>query len=174
MRVLVVALVVITCVVIACVGLARPALGGPAPPVTAASVDQIVAVPHEPPVDAPVIDPFRPPAGPYAPGNRGLEYDTSPGQAVRASSGGTVTFAGQVGGYLFVTVQHSAELRTTVGFVDEVLVSAGDRVQHGQVIATAGHTMHFTARRNGSYIDPELLFQRFRVAIRLVAESATT
>ena len=169
MRVLFVALVVI-----ACVGFARPALGGPAPPVTAASVDQIVAVPHEPPVDAPVIDPFRPPAGPYAPGNRGLEYDTSPGQAVRASSAGTVTFAGQVGGYLFVTVQHSAELRTTVGFVDEVHVSAGERVQRGQVIATAGHTMHFTARRNGTYIDPELLFQRFRIAVRLVSESATT
>ena len=27
-----------------------------------------------PPVDAPVLDPFRAPAGPYGPGNRGIEY----------------------------------------------------------------------------------------------------
>lgn len=170
MRVVFVALVVV-----ALLGFARPVLGGPAPPLHVASpTHQAVDVPHSPPVDAVIIDPFRPPAGPYAPGNRGLEYDTTVGQVVRASSGGTVTFAGQVGGFLFVTIRHSAELRTTVGFVDAALVSAGDRVAQGEAIATAGHTMHFTARRNGTYIDPELLFQRFRVAVRLVSESATT
>ena len=123
---------------------------------------------HEPPVDAPVIDPFRPPAGPYAPGNRGLEYDTVPGQTVRASAGGVVSFAGQVGGHLFVTIEHDATLWTTVGFVDEILVNTGDRVEQGDPVAIAGHTMHFTARRNGRYIDPETLFVRYRVVVRLV------
>ncbi len=124
---------------------------------------------HDPPVDAPIIDPFRPPAGPYAPGNRGLEYDTTPGQTVRASAAGTVTFSGQVGGHLFVTIRHSPSLRTTVGFVDSVEVSTGERVTKGQRIATAGHTMHFTARRNGTYIDPESLFVHYKVVVRLVA-----
>ena len=41
-----------------------------------------------PPVDAPVLDPFRLPAGPYGPGNRGIEYDTEPGEIVLAAAGG--------------------------------------------------------------------------------------
>ena len=45
-------------------------------------------VAHTPPVDAPIADPFRPPAGPYGAGNRGLEYATSPGDVVRASAAG--------------------------------------------------------------------------------------
>jgi murein DD-endopeptidase MepM/ murein hydrolase activator NlpD len=133
-------------------------------------VGQVVDVPHTPPVDAPIADPFRRPDGPYAPGNRGLEYDTHFGQLVQASSTGVVTFSGQVGGHMFVTIRHSADLRTTVGFVETVLVHSGDVVLQGQVIATAGNTIHFTARRNGGYIDPELLFQRFETVVRLVSE----
>ncbi len=43
---------------------------------------------HVPPVDAPIADPFRPPAGPYGGGNRGLDYDTTAGDVVRASAAG--------------------------------------------------------------------------------------
>ena len=129
-----------------------------------------VVVPSEfvPPVDAPVIDPFRPPPEPWLPGNRGLEYDTTPGQSVVATADGVVTFAGQVGGNLFVTIRHRPDLVTTVGFVDHVVVSAGSNVRQGQVIATAGETMHFTARRNGTYIDPASLFRAVRIHVRLV------
>lgn len=130
---------------------------------------------HQPPVDAPIIDGFRPPDGPYAAGNRGLEYDTTTGQIVVASSSGVVTFSGQVGGNLFVTIRHDATLRTTVGFVHEVLVATGESVTQGQAIAVAGHTMHFTARyapEGGSvrYIDPELLFRQFKVVVRLIPD----
>lgn len=124
--------------------------------------------PHVPPVDAPIIDVFRPPPAPWLAGNRGLEYDTEPGQLVRASSAGTVTFAGQVGGDLFVTVLHGSGLRTTVAFVDHIVVATGDRVSQGTVLAVAGESMHFTARRNGNYIDPETLFWTVRVVVRLV------
>lgn len=123
---------------------------------------------HVPPVDAPVIDGFRPPDQPWLPGNRGLEYDTDPGQVVRASASGTVTFAGQVGGDLFVTVLHPGGLRTTVGYLGSVLVSVGDHVTRGQVIALAGDSIHFTARRGDRYIDPDSLFWAVRVAVRLV------
>lgn len=145
---------------------AAPAVGRPD---TTAQILPEIDEPHQPPVDAPIIDAFRPPAGPYSPGNRGLEYDTTPGQSVRASADGVVTFSGQVGGNLFVTIRHSPSLRTTIGFVDAVLVSTGDSVSKGQVIAIAGHTMHFTARQRGTYVDPMLLFQRYRVVVRLVA-----
>ena len=137
-------------------------------PQIGAQAEPIAPTPHEPPVDAPVIDPFRPPPLPWLPGNRGIEYGPTTGQAVRASADGVVSFAGLVGGNLFVTVRHDDTLRTTAGFVDEVLVSAGDAVRQGQAIAIAGDTIHFTARRNGTYIDPMLLFQRFEVRVRLV------
>lgn len=141
------------------------AVGAPEPgPQRQAQASEV----HSPPVDAPIVDYFRPPEESWLAGNRGLEYDTEIGQTVRASAGGVVTFAGQVGGRLFVTVQHGPELRTTVGFVQHILVSAGDLVVLGQPIATAGESIHFTARRNGSYIDPLLLFGRIRVVVRLV------
>ena len=47
-----------------------------------------VVVSYVPPVDAPVVHAFRPPAPPWASGNRGLEYDTSPGDPVRAGAAG--------------------------------------------------------------------------------------
>lgn len=126
------------------------------------------SVRHTPPVDAPIIDPFRLPEAPWLPGNRGIEYDTFAGQVVRATAGGTVSFAGQVGGDLFVTVQHDARLRTTVGYVTQVLVGAGDVVRAGEPIAVAGESLHFTARLDGRYIDPTTLFGTLRVVVRLV------
>ena len=47
-----------------------------------------------PPVDAPVVDPFRPPLCTWCAGNRGLEYGTPGGTAVRAVAAGEVTFSG--------------------------------------------------------------------------------
>lgn len=124
---------------------------------------------HVPPVSAEVIDPFRPPAQPWLSGNRGIEYDTQPGDVVRASAPGVVTFAGQVGGNLFVTIRHTDELVTTVGFVSSIVVETGDVVGQGTRIAVAGGPIHFTARRNRNYIDPTSLYVRMRVIIRLVA-----
>ncbi len=123
---------------------------------------------HEPPVDAPIIDPFRLPEEPWLAGNRGIEYDTDVDQIVRASAGGVITFSGQVGGDLFVTIRHSSDLRTTVGFVQTTLVALGDIVVQGQPIAITGPTMHFSARRNDEYIDPAVLFWRGRIVVRLV------
>jgi murein DD-endopeptidase MepM/ murein hydrolase activator NlpD len=106
------------------------------PPPAALAADPPVV--HTPPVDAPVVDPFRPPAGPYGPGNRGIEYATRPGTAVRASAAGTVSFAGQVGGRLHVTVAHPGGVRTSYSFLATVAVGAGDAVAQGDVVGTAG------------------------------------
>lgn len=125
-------------------------------------------VEHVPPVDGWVIDPFRPPAQPWLPGNRGLEYDTSPGQPVSASAGGFVTFAGQVGGDLFVTVRHADGIRTTVGYLAEILVAAGETVRQGTLLGTADESIHFTARRGDTYFDPELLFVAVDYFVRLI------
>ena len=66
-----------------------------------------------PPVDAPVVDPFRPPTSPYGPGNRGIDYATVPGTVVRTIAPGTVTFAGVVAGTRYVTVTHADGLRSS-------------------------------------------------------------
>lgn len=123
---------------------------------------------HVPPVDGSVIDPFRPPAQPWLPGNRGLEYETEDGQPVRASADGFVTFAGQVGGDLFVTVRHADGIRTTVGFLAEIHVAAGETVQQGTLLGTAAESIHFTARRGDTYFDPELLFVAVEYFVRLI------
>ncbi len=133
-----------------------------------AASQTVVPAEFVPPVDAIVIDPFRPPDQPWLPGNRGLEYDTTPGQRVVAAADGVVTFAGQVGGNLFVTIRHDPDLVTTVGFLESFAVSTGETVRQGDVVATAGETMHFTARRNGRYIDPQGLLHAVRIHVRLV------
>jgi len=74
-----------------------PAAAGPAPPT------------YVPPVDAEVVDGFRPPASLYGAGNRGLEYGTEPGTEVRAVAAGRVVFAGSVAGTRAVTVRHVAD-----------------------------------------------------------------
>jgi murein DD-endopeptidase MepM/ murein hydrolase activator NlpD len=54
------------------------------------------AVTYRPPVDAPIVDAFRPADPDWTAGNRGLEYATSPGTAVSAAAAGEVVFAGPV------------------------------------------------------------------------------
>lgn len=106
------------------------------------------------PVEAPIVDYFRPPSGPYGAGNRGLEYGTRPGQLVVAVADGVVTFAGSVGRNRFVVVAHSPELRSTYAYLDGIDVSVGDNVSGGQRIATAAHHFHLTARLRNVYVDP--------------------
>jgi len=113
---------------------------------------------YRPPVDAPVVDGFRLPNGPYGAGNRGLEYDTVPGQAVRAIGDGLVVFAGPVAGIRYVTVLHPDGLRSSYGYLAELLVTAGERIVIGQVVGTAGERLHLGVRSGGTYLDPAVLF----------------
>lgn len=135
--------------------------------VATAASDAGSAVVYEPPVDADVTDPFRPPAHFAGPGNRGLEYGTSPGAEVRAAADGTVVFAGPVADSLHVTILHADGIRTSYSFVASVAVSVGETVRRGQVVATAGTAFHFGARDGDTYIDPAGLFAPVRRA-RLV------
>jgi len=127
------------------------------------------AVAYEAPVVAPVTDPFRPPATPYGPGNRGLEYATEPGGVVRAAAGGVVTFAGPVAGALHVTVRHADRARTTYAGLASVAVEAGEVVEPGQVVGTSGATLLWTLRLGEAYLDPAVaLAASGRGGVRLV------
>ncbi|MEI2698046.1 MAG: M23 family metallopeptidase [Microthrixaceae bacterium] len=110
------------------------------------------------PVQARVIDPFRVPEGPYGPGNRGLEYDTDLGQAVRSIGSGRVVFAGAVGGRLVISVDHPDGLRSSLVGMASIAVAVGDRVEIGTVVGRSGVRLHLGVRRGRVYLDPELLF----------------
>ncbi|WP_208029485.1 peptidoglycan DD-metalloendopeptidase family protein [Rhabdothermincola sediminis] len=114
---------------------------------------------YRPPVDAPVADPFRPPATRFGPGNRGIDYATEPGTPVRAIGDGEVIFAGPVAGTLHVTVRHPDGLRSSYSFLEAVGVRVGARVRQGEVVGTAGPMLHLGIRdRDGTYLDPAVLF----------------
>ncbi len=126
-------------------------------------------VDYRPPVDAPVVDGFRPPTTRWGPGNRGLEYATAPGTPVRAAADGTVVFAGPVAGALHVTVEHADGVRTSYSYLATLQVRRGQRVRQGQQLATSGDRLHVGARVDGVYVDPALLFAgRLRLHVRLV------
>ncbi|HEX8582373.1 MAG TPA: M23 family metallopeptidase, partial [Acidimicrobiales bacterium] len=120
------------------------------------------------PVDAPVVDAFRPPPTPFAAGNRGLEYATAPGTVVRAAADGEVVFAGQVGGSLHVTVLHADGIRTSYSFLATIAVHEGDDIRQGDVVGTAGPRLFFGARVGDEYVDPALLLGGVPPAVHLV------
>jgi murein DD-endopeptidase MepM/ murein hydrolase activator NlpD len=109
---------------------------------------------YHPPVDAPVIDPFRAPATPWGPGNRGLEYATDPGSPVRAIGAGRIVFAGQVGGRLAVTVLHPDGRRSSYSDLESIEVGTGQLVPRGTVVGRAGRTFHLGLREGERYVDP--------------------
>lgn len=117
-----------------------------------------VAVEYRPPVDAPVIDPFRPPATPYGPGNRGIDYATVPGAPVGAAAAGQVVFAGRVGTGLHVVVLHGDGLRTSSSFLASIAVHRGQAVAAGETLGTTTGPLHFGARAGDAYLDPMVLF----------------
>ncbi len=137
--------------------------------VTGPGFAQQITVVYAQPVEAPVVDRFRPPSNPYGPGNRGWEYATNPGTVVRAAADGMVTFAGRVGPSSAVTVAHADGLRTSYSYLLSVTVSEGSTVRRGDPVGLSGDHMHFGVRRGDVYLDPADLFAvPARVRVRLV------
>jgi hypothetical protein len=147
------ALLVLCCLAVAA-ALAPPAGAGPPD--------------YRPPVDAPVRDPFRPPATRFGAGNRGLEYATPPGTEVAVVADGEVTFAGAVGGTRHVTVLHDDGVRTSYSFLATVEVVVGQRVRQGTRVGTTVGALHLGARRGDAYFDPASLFGASVPQVRLV------
>ncbi|WP_419929220.1 murein hydrolase activator EnvC family protein [Candidatus Poriferisocius sp.] len=143
---------------------AQPAPDTSLPP-TLNEAAALSPVTYRPPVDAEVVDSFRPPAHVGAPGNRGLEYDPEPGQPVWASAGGEVVFAGPVALNRFVTVLHRDGLRTSYGYLGWIAVDEGDLVAPGQLLGTTSSRFFFSVRLGGQYLDPALVLGAGRVRL---------
>jgi murein DD-endopeptidase MepM/ murein hydrolase activator NlpD len=145
----------------------RPALAAPAPPSAEARFRW--------PLDGrpPVVRRFSPPSQPWLPGHRGVDLSAAPGVAVYAASGGTVRFAGLLGGRGVVSIDHADGLRTTYEPVTP-LVTAGQQVRAGDMVGRldAGHPgcpvvacLHWGLRRGETYLDPLALVGLARVRL---------
>lgn len=116
-------------------------------------------VEYSPPVDGPIVDPFRPPDNDYAAGNRGVDFAAAPGEVVRASADGEVVFAGQVGGANHVVILHGDGLRSSLSFLADVEVLRGQRVRAGDAVGIASGPVHFGVRAGDRYLDPTALLR---------------
>jgi len=114
------------------------------------------------PMSGPVIRGFDPPDSPYGSGHRGIDVAAPLGSLVHAPAAGVVTFAGSVGGRLFVTIDHGGGLLSTCSFLSSLLVHEGDAVVQGQGVALSGTghagdaapNVHLGVRLAGVYVDP--------------------
>jgi murein DD-endopeptidase MepM/ murein hydrolase activator NlpD len=108
-----------------------------------------------------VVRPFDAPETRWGAGHRGADLAGHPGQPVRTSLAGRVSFVGRVAGRGVVVVDHGGT-RTTY---EPVLgtVGHGDRVASGAVVGrlstSGGHCvprscLHWGLRRGDVYLDP--------------------
>jgi len=92
----------------------------------------------------------------------GIDIGARSGANILAAEDGTVILSGWHGGYgNTVIIDHGGGLHTLYGHNSRNLVSVGDRVTRGQVIALIGSTgvstgphLHFEVRLNGNAVDP--------------------
>jgi murein DD-endopeptidase MepM/ murein hydrolase activator NlpD len=126
-----------------------------------------------PPVDAAIVDPFREPACPWCPGNRGVTYRVERGATVRAAAGGTVTFSGVVADTRYVVVAHGDGLRATYGGLVSSTLDSGDRIAAGSIVGTSGAELHFGLRDGERYVDPGPLLGEVVHRARLVPTDGT-
>lgn len=96
--------------------------------------------------------------------HKGLDIAAPQGTEIMASDSGVVLEAGwNDGGYgNYVLVDHENGYVTMYAHASEVYVSAGDRVESGQIIAGVGTTgdstgnhLHFEIRYDGGFLNPE-------------------
>jgi murein DD-endopeptidase MepM/ murein hydrolase activator NlpD len=141
---------------------------GPLSGAASAATSAPASVAYQPPVPGPVVDGWRPPAGPYGAGNRGIDYATSPGAPIGATADGAITFAGQVAGVKWVVISHADGRRSSLGPLAQLLVRAGQQVMAGSPVGTAAQSaIHWGVREATIYIDPGTLLPGRRGKLRL-------
>ena len=94
--------------------------------------------------------------------HKGVDLAANTGTPIYASASGTVTHSGSGTGYgLYIKINHGDGVETRYAHCSELLVSTGDYVQQGQLIALVGNTgisggshLHFEVRINGVAYDP--------------------
>lgn len=128
------------------------------------------------PVHGAVVRGFELPACEYCAGHRGVSVAVVSGSAVRAISNGTITFAGEVAGNVFVVLQFAPDLRLTYGYLKDIVnddgkeVATGDVVVRGAVLGHGNDRVYLGVRRGHRPVNPAPYISAQRT--KLVAPSA--
>lgn len=155
------------------------ATAGGLPPVNSAPVNQPVQVQNQPVVSQPIPQDNAPVASSIAwrwptsgnvvqgfsssdGGNKGIDIGGSRGQAVNATAGGRVVYAGNaLRGYgNLIIIKHNDDFLSAYAHNDSILVKDQQEVKAGQQIAKMGNTgtndvkLHFEIRYKGKSVDP--------------------
>jgi len=93
---------------------------------------------------------------------KGIGIGGEVGSGIRAAATGRVVYAGDglIGYGQLLIIQHNPTYLSAYGHNDRLIVSEGDSVEQGQVIAAMGigpgrqPQLHFEIRRNGGSVDP--------------------
>ena len=97
----------------------------------------------------------------------GLDIATSIGTPIKATSAGTVVYAGWRGGYNggygnLIAISHGNGIQTLYGHCSKIYVSVGQSVYQGETIGAVGSTgnstgphLHFEVRVNGIAYNPQ-------------------
>ena len=94
--------------------------------------------------------------------HEGLDFTAATGTAIYAAAGGIVSTAEQTPDYgKIVKIDHGSGLETRYAHASKLLVTVGQRVAKGQVIAEVGSTgrstgphLHYEIRLHGNPLDP--------------------
>ncbi len=117
------------------------------------------------PAEGVITSGFGPRTGFGSSNHQGIDIAGFSGEDIVAADGGEVILADWYYGYgLLVQIQHDNGDVTYYGHCNELLVSQGERVYQGQVIAHMGQTgvasgvhCHFEIRQDGTPVDPKTL-----------------
>jgi murein DD-endopeptidase MepM/ murein hydrolase activator NlpD len=115
------------------------------------------------PVEGKIIETFG--AGESGQRNDGINISADAGTPIHAAAKGTVTYASNLKGYgNLVLIKHHNGYITAYAHAEKLLVSAGDRVDRGDVIGYAGRSgdvgspqLHFEIRKGTTPVDPRPL-----------------
>ncbi len=83
------------------------------------------------------------------------------GSPVKAVWTGTVSFADVfMGQGLMIILEHGGGYYTVYSRLGELRVSAGERVNAGEVLALSGDVLHFEIRIGGKAVDPMVWLEK--------------
>jgi hypothetical protein len=125
----------------------------------------LAALPSRWPVRGSVNSEFGRRISPWSGGpehHGGIDIAAGIGTPVRAPAPGTVTLVGSVADFgVTLVIDHGHEIKTLFGHLQKVLVSQGQRIERGQVVALTGNTgktsgphLHYEIAVKGQPVNP--------------------